>query len=187
MNTVLIVFGVIVLCGLVYCSTQESKVFSPYKEHRVFGRIKAYLALDFVTAGFYLWLASSFAGLFTSLAPANMGLIGVLSGAILFGVGLFFYASAYAKCPVELRSKCIVSMIIVGLGVTVKICLFFLPFIWKVATYSGPTYSAPTQEKKKVTRVWKEDFHGNRTYYKVGPSGEYYQDEDGNWKRIKGA
>lgn len=78
-------------------------------------------------------------------------------------------------------------MWIVALGVTMKICLFFLPFIWKIATYSGPSYEPPVvQQKKKVDRVWKEDANGNRTYYKVGRSGEYYQDEDGNWVRIKG-
>lgn len=92
----------LLLC--VYCSFQESKVISPYKAHNVFGRLKAYLAMDFTLAGFMMWLASTFAPLFPSLDIANnMGIVGVIFGTALFGAGLMMYYITYINCPDELK------------------------------------------------------------------------------------
>jgi len=56
---------------------------------------------------------------------------------------------------------------------------------------SGDSAPAPAPEPEKepeppkVTKVWREDEHGNREYYKVGTSGEYYWDPEINdWRRI---
>lgn len=44
----------------------------------------------------------------------------------------------------------------------------------------------PQPEQQKVVKVWREDENGNREYYKVGSSGEYFWDPDINdWRRIQ--
>lgn len=127
------VFLLFVLC--IFCAFKESKTTGLYKAFGVYGRIKAYLALDFTLCGIMFVILSVAGALFsTDILSAGLSpYVGVLVGIALFALGYLIYWRAYVKCPPPLKGKCISSMIITGLGITVKIALFFLVFVWKLS------------------------------------------------------
>ena len=128
-----IVLAVAFLAVCIVCACVESKVTAPYKWFKVYGRFKAYLAMDLTMVG----IVGIVAGI---VSPNSVVMFGVESRAVtvlgstaLLVPGLLLYALTVIKCPPFLRGKCIISMIITGFGVTMKICVFFLVFIWKIA------------------------------------------------------
>lgn len=121
-----------ILC--IFCAFKESKTTGLYKAFGVYGRIKAYLALDFTFCGI-MFVIASVAGALTDEDIINMRVspyIGVVLGIALFVLGFLIYWRTYTKCPQPLKSKCISSMLITGMGIALKVGLFFLIFIWKL-------------------------------------------------------
>lgn len=133
MAIVVIIAMILLILGIV-CAFKESKITGLYKSFGVYGRLKAYLALDFTLCGIMLVVSSVVGSLFsTDIVSTGMSpYLGVLLGIALFALGYLIYWRTYSKCPPELRSKCIRSMIITGVGISVKISFFFLLFIWKL-------------------------------------------------------
>lgn len=105
--TVLVVVFLI-LC--VICAFKESKVTGTYKAFGVYGRVKAYLALDFIFAG----LAMAVMGI-VSLVSGEIGAAGALGsmafGLVLAVLGVWIYYSTWHKCSEVLKSRCIISML----------------------------------------------------------------------------
>lgn len=180
----MVIVAIVFLVLAIVCAVQESKVTAPYKAYKVYGRLSAYLALDFAFAGL-MSLVMAVVGLVTGeeLDSGMSGLAAVGFGVVLTALGVLLYLRAYKKCPDFLRKKCILSMIMTGLGVSVKICLFFLPFVWKLAEVdvSQPVPEAAAPE----TEVWRENGY-MRENLKVSSDGErYYDPDDGEWHKIK--
>ena len=126
MAVVAILFAV--LC--IVCACVESKVIAPYKWFHVFGRFKAYIALDFLIGGLVV-LGGMIFGLSESTGIG--GFPGVILGIVLLALAFLLYWTTLRKCPDMLKKKCLLSMIVVGLGVAMKICIFFIVSIWKIA------------------------------------------------------
>ena len=184
MESLLMIFPVVFLIACAFCATQESKALAPYKYFNAFGRVKAYLAMDFTMAGLFLYLASIVSA-FVSISRETPLFIGTIGCALLFGIGLFLYYDAYCKCPDFLKKKVIKDMVIVGLGVAMKICLFFIPAIWKVATYQGPATITTQYINGKAVGGYITDTYGARHTVQVNSSGTQYKDEKGEWHDIK--
>lgn len=138
----------VIIC--VICAFKESKVTGLFKTFGVYGRITAYLGM-FCPMGIGVFIASFFMDVF------SIGESFLFLGLAAFGA--FFYWNAYRKCPAFLKKKCIPSMIVSGLGLAMKICLFFFSFVWDLV---GP------QEM--------QDEHGNPVYVY---NGDVY-DSSGN-------
>lgn len=121
-----IIIGVAALALLAVCALRESKLTGLYKANHAYGRITAYLALSCTGIGIVCVLSLFVPPLKTIGLPVPAGLAAL-------AVGVLLYARAFMKCPQPLRAMCIPSMIMSGLGVALKICLFFLPAVWAVA------------------------------------------------------
>lgn len=113
----------LVICAV--CAVKESKVTGTYKAFGVYGRIAAYFSM-FAPLGLIMFVVSFFED---SFADQRWTML------ILALVGTLFYVFAYLKCPAFLKKKLIISMLISGLGVSIKICLFFIGAVW---TLVGP-------------------------------------------------
>lgn len=182
----LLVFVVVALI----CAFKESKVTGLYKANGVYGRIKAYLALDLALVG-VLGLAGGVALLISGgsneyLAQQGMSPLAMFGmGIVCLAIGVAIYYFAYRKCPEPLKKKCIISMVISGMGVAMKIAVFFLPFVWKLALPGTTvTTSAPAEETK--TEVYRITESGQREDLRVNSSGDMYFDpDDQEWHKIK--
>lgn len=169
----------VVLCLI--CAFKESSVTATFKANKVYGRLSAYLALDFTIVGI-LALVSVFVPALGEYTGMN-GLSGIGMGAVLLALGILIYVHAYIKCPDHLKKKCIPSMIVTAMGVTMKICVFFLPFVWKMSLPDVSDSSEAPEEEKNV-EVWKENGL-MKEYMKVSNDGKrYYDPDDGEWHRI---
>ncbi len=188
MNALFLILSLVFLVACIVCAAKESRLTGTYKAAGVYGRIKAYLALDFTFAGAAMFIMG-FASLFSAEGRAQG--IGSLLGFMVFGLvlaalGVFLYAAAYHKCPRRLKKKCIPSMIMSGLGITIKIVLFFIPAVWALS--GGSTTSSSTYEEDdegEQVEVWRENGM-MRENLKVNSSGDMYFDpDDQQWHKIK--
>lgn len=116
---------------LIICAVKESRVTGKYKAFGVYGRIRAYLAMDFFAAGIAMIVMAFIPG----MAEMGSPLLSALVGLLITAAGLAIYVWTYLTCPDFLKKGLIVSMLITGIGVTVKISVFFLGFVW---TLIGP-------------------------------------------------
>ena len=128
---VVLVFAFLILC--IIAAFKESKLTGIYKTLEIFGRAKAYLALDFTLCGLGL-TGFSIVTLFGADWSAEgaslliLPLVGIAIGAI----GVLLYISALKKAPKALRKRVIIDMILVGLGVSMKMTLFFFSAVWEI-------------------------------------------------------
>lgn len=118
--------AIVLLALMVFCAVKESKVTGLYRAFGVYGRVAAYFSL-FCPLGIVMFIASFF---MEDTGWAERG--GLLAAAV---IGALFYFNALRKCPSFLKAKCIPAMLISGIGVCVKICIFFIVTVWKV---TGP-------------------------------------------------
>ena len=125
---VILAIAFLVLC--VVCAAMEAKVTGLYKTFGVYGRISAYFAL-FGPMGIIAFIATTV----MSIAGVENMFPGNLIYLVLAAFGCLFYWNAYRKCPDFLKKKCIISMMISGFGLAVKIAFFFIGAIWKL---TGP-------------------------------------------------
>lgn len=124
-ETVSIIAGGIYLLICAICAFKENKIVGSYKFLGVFGRFKAYMALA-CTFGGLAAMVTGFIPIFTGKLDLVAGLIGL----ICLCVGFLIYFLTYHKCPVFLQHRCILDMIIVALGISMKIALFFIAAVW---------------------------------------------------------
>lgn len=178
----MVILAIVFLVVCAVCAFKESKITGLYKANGVYGRLKAYLALDFVMAGIMMfitpWLPVS--GMETEGVGIGQKLLYSLLGLVILAVGLLLYILSYKKCPESLKKKCIPSMIVSGFGVAIKICLFFLPFVWKL---SMPTETVTASQPETTTEVWRENGYMTENL-KVNSTGDMYY-ADGEWHKIQ--
>ena len=107
----------------------------------VFGRISAYFFLDFVFAAVALipalaMLKNDITNDFSDVGMTEIMLIAVGSALVLAGFAALIATYAFNRCPEDLRKGMLPSMLLLGLGVTMRfslrIALFFFPLIWKM-------------------------------------------------------
>jgi hypothetical protein len=105
---------------------KESSVTGTYKAFGVYGRILAYLFVDGVTVAIAALLGML--GLFGGF-KANVGMSILL---VLFGVAMAagIYCFVSRRCPEVLKGRLLVSLLISGFGVVVKISCFFIGAVW---------------------------------------------------------
>lgn len=147
-----IVLLIVVLALAGFCAAKEGAITGRYKANKVYGRFTAYLALDFTMVGIVGIL-----GLFVpALKVEDLPILGAI---VCLALGILLYLIAYLKCPQTLKKMCIPCMIISGLGVTIKIAVFFLPFVWKLdipetsASYSIPEVVQDSDGNSCRTRI----------------------------------
>lgn len=124
-ETISLVAGGIFLLICAICAFKENKIVGSYKFLGVFGRFKAYMALS-CTFGGLAAMVTGFLPIFGGKFDPVTGLVGL----ICFCVGFLIYFLTYHKCPVFLQRRCIPDMVIVALGISMKIALFFIAAVW---------------------------------------------------------
>lgn len=147
------IVGVIIF---IVCAIKESSTTGLYKFFGVYGRLKAYLFIDMVGAGIAMIVSAFIPGLDLEYSPIMMVLIGV----VCLAIGILIYITTALKCPAGLKSRLLISMIISGLGIAMKIVVFFLFFVWKIY---GPQEMV-TSSGETVYRIGSDiyDASGNR-------------------------
>lgn len=141
MQSLVLIFSVAILVLMVVCASKESKVTGLYKTFGVYGRFKAYLALDFVMVGVMMGIspiiamATGYNMVSSGEMTAGSAALFVVVGIVILALGILLYLTSYRKCPDFLKKKCIPSMILSGFGVAIKVCFFFFGFFWKL---TGP-------------------------------------------------
>lgn len=159
----LVVLLFVFLIAALICAVKESSVTSVYKSNNVYGRFSAYIALDLSLFGLFAII-----GFLIPILRRNM--FGnsptiIIIGIICLAIGALLYLRALKKCPTALKSKCVGSMIVTGLGVSMKIAVFFVPAVWKL-TGSQSTYAVGFASSY-ISRV------GNDRYYLHSVNGNY--------------
>lgn len=157
------IFFLIPVVLIIICAFKESKVTSVYKTFKVYGRVYAYLTTTFLLMPVMALVGIVISIVISASEGASDYVISSLMGFIVMGVvgcvvGIVLYKRAKSKCPVFLRKKLLTSILTTGLGVGVKICLFFLPFVWSL-----------TAPKEVTLGNGRRGFiHGNEVYDKDG-------------------
>ncbi len=129
MNSVLPILGGILVIVCIICAFKESKITGLYKSIGVFGRLKAYFALDLTGAGIALFImgilgkAEAESGI-----GSRLGMIGL--GLLCIAIGLLLYITTYKKCPAPFKKKVILDMVVAGLGICLKVGIFFIGAVW---------------------------------------------------------
>lgn len=114
----------LVFCA--YCAFSESKRTGLFKTFGVYGRVAAYFSL-FLPLGIAAFIASFFVQELSIKEAPFMLLVALLGAAPIWW--------AWRKCPAFLKGKLIVSMLLSGFGVAIKICFFFIGAVWAM---TGP-------------------------------------------------
>lgn len=149
-HEVLVVFIVCVVGLLIHfiCAGLESRTTGLYYAWGVYGRIKAFFFYDFVVSGLML-IGSQFIPFLHDLGdmtPSQQR----ISGLVIITLAILIYVTSLAKCPAHLRGGLFISLIVSGIGITMKICLFFLPFIWDLAM---PSFTKMRDENGNIVYV----------------------------------
>lgn len=124
MESIVIFLPFVFLIICVICAFKESKYTGFFRTIGVYGRIAAYLS-TLLPLGIIMFIASFFVDGIGTWAERIPMLIAALIGAAVV-------AWSYFKCPVPYRKRLIPCMLVSGLGVALKISLFFLVFVWKL-------------------------------------------------------
>lgn len=117
--------GGIFLLVCIICAFRESRIVGSYKYLGIFGRVKAYLAIDLTFGG----IACAVAGI-ASLFRETKQLYMIPVGLVCALIGLLIIAGVTRKCPPFLKSRCFWDMVVVTLGVSLKIAVFFIGAVW---------------------------------------------------------
>ncbi len=172
MPTVLIAVAVVLV---IICAFAESKVTGVNQAFGAYGRIRAYLFTDFLLLG----IASIVTAFVMEKPIMGTKTVSILGGLACVAIAVVIFIVTLSKCPDMLKGKLFFSMLISGLGVAFKICIFFLVFVWKL---SGP--KAVTADDGRVYYQYGGDLYtpdGQRVG-NINPSGGYnvMKDADGN-------
>lgn len=122
-------FGTVLLLAFfvvaLVCAIKESDTTGTYKTFGVYGRLKAWLFTNLLLSGTLYVLAivtSPFTGLLAGIANAWLYLLIALAAS---GMSAAIFIHSHAKCPAMLRPRLLQSMLLSGLGVNLKLCVFF--------------------------------------------------------------
>lgn len=154
------------------------------KANKVYGRVKAYLALDFTFGGLAIAIGSWIP---TEGASAGFGskLLSCLVGLAIAAVGVLFYLHSYRKCPDGLKKKCIPSMLLTGLGISMKIAVFFLPAVWKLSyddAFEADASAVPVSVRDEAGNICRCELRGDFIYISR-PNGAEVSTK---WEYVKG-
>lgn len=125
LETIGAIAGGIFLIICIVCAFKESKIVGSYKYLKVFGRLKAYLAIDLTFGGVLCFIMG-----IVSLFGENKQALYIPVGLGCAVIGLLIIRSVKRKCPDFLKHRCVLDMIIVTLGVSLKIAVFFIAAVW---------------------------------------------------------
>lgn len=152
-NPFVLVAAIAFLVLVLICALKESKRTTLYKAFNVYGRLKAYIFVDFLGAG---------------IAMLVMGIIGskldlprwlaIILGVVLIAIAVLIYILTAKKCPDGLKKGLLISMLITGFGVAVKIAIFFIAAVWVLSTFET---------------ISGEDEFGGKTSY-ISMNGKVY-------------
>ncbi len=126
---IILLLGMLVLAivGLV----KENRIHMRYK--KVFGRVASYLFADFIFVGVFSIIATIISPLIPEVSDMIAGnyLLYAGMGVLVLLLGIAIYLFVRMKCPTYLKKSLFINMLLDGLGIALKISLFFLPFIIK--------------------------------------------------------
>lgn len=163
MGILLIILGVLPLVAAYFSMKQEKKLSGFYKQTGVCGRWYAFFTADFLVGGALAVLAAvavvvigilDAAGA-TQLIPAEMGSpfgygLGLaVCGGVMAALGILMYQRAAKKCPEKLRRRLLWDMIVMMVGVSFRIGLFFMMFL--IATWWA--FSKPEEYEMEDGRI----------------------------------
>ena len=129
MQTALMSGGIVLFVILIICAIKESRTTALFKAFGVYGRFKAYLFIDLFFAGIALVI-----GAFVSEDAMGIGSkpLAIIVGVVCVALAVLIYITTKRKCPVGLRGRLLISMLISGWGVAFKVAIFFVFVVWRM-------------------------------------------------------
>jgi len=158
----IVVFSLLAI--FIICAFKESSTTAKYQFFGVYGRFKAYLFTDLLLVGI-LCLAQPF---IPAIADDHSNpVMNPTFGLIYLGICVLIYVLTLAKCPSGLRGGLLISMLITGLGISMKFCLFFIGTIWDLI---GPQEYIDS-DGNRVYAFQNDVYDGNGN--KIGHTSDY--------------
>jgi len=143
-----VIGGIALFILCIICAVKESSITGKYAYYGMYGRVRAFFFFDFFFAGLFQIIGA----FFPEMRDAGMGFWGAFGvGAVVFGLSLLIYFVTRAACPPFLRRGLFWSLCATGVGVTLKLAVFFIGVVWAL--------QAPRQ---------MEDSYGNTVYVQGG-------------------
>ena len=131
-DEVIVVLTFVYVGIAIVCAFKESATTGLYKTYGVYGRIKAYLFIDAVVVALLMLisiLALPFGGLSIG---ADSVLVAIPLLCVAVAAAVLLYLHTRSRCPDMLKDKLLISMLISGLGITMKLVFFFIRVFWKI-------------------------------------------------------
>ncbi len=95
---------------------------------------------------------------------------------IPFGIAVLIFIIVLLRCPSNLKPTLFFAMFLAGWGVAMKVCLFFLPFLWKIGMPSEAEIRASqeAEERRRQLEQEKEEKRNNLEKQMWKETGERY-------------
>ncbi len=177
-----LLFGMLVfaIVGLV----KENRIHMKYQ--KVFGRVSSYLFADFILVGVFAIIAmiiSPFIPEVSNMIAGNYLLYAGM-GVLVLLLGIVIYLFARRKCPAYLKKSLFINMLLDGLGIALKISLFFLPFIFRIGTPSAEEVAAEERRREEERLALERQKEETRKdlYRKTGKN--YILNDDGDRAKL---
>ena len=114
---IIIIFGIV---GLI-CFFREPKITGYYKVTKLFGRVYAYFACDFVFAFFGMIIQ-----IIIKARKWQEILMCSLIALLCLAIGGYMYYRVYKKAPDFMKKRCLIDLTICGFGTAFRVGLFFM-------------------------------------------------------------
>lgn len=137
MGVLMLVVTVAFFVLVFWCVRKEKSLSGFYSQIKVCGRWYAFLTADVLLAGVGSLVAVPVLAVMNFMAPAEeASWTEVLSFAfyavVLIPIGLLLYNRARKKCPEQLKGRLLWDMVIIMVGTSFRLSLFFLMFLFRM-------------------------------------------------------
>ena len=134
----------------------------------VFGRPLAYFFFNFA----FLPVCLIISAFFSMRGLEEIGGIWFIIGSSVISAGLAILIAmrAIKRCPEELRKGLFPSMLLVAMGLTFRVALFFLPFIWAIGMPSKEEIEREAQRREREAKENAEraEEYSRKVYREIG-------------------
>lgn len=156
------VFLVALLAVSGICAFMEKNTTLAYKSVGVYGKVSGTLTGMCLLGGIFGFVAAIVPPLRGDSSVISM----LISGVVLLVVGVLSFYFMYKKCPADMKGRLLLSILITTLGTWMKISLFIIPLVMKLAGISTGGGSSGFAKSYSCGGNWYETHseHGNYAY-----------------------
>lgn len=134
MQVVIVILAIVFFWLMIWCARKEKSLAGFYSSINVCGRVRAFFTGYLMLVGVISAIALVVNLVLTiggnGQASVSDYISFVVCGAACFLIGFFMYRKIYNNCPECLQKRLLKDIAIITIGITFRISLFFLMFIF---------------------------------------------------------